>query len=103
MSRAVNDQSWENQIRAKRRVKYRRAFLFVAMAMGLWLSISALGVWAWVMVFHHLPPSRLFLSWYVGLGSAIVIPLSAIAPLAPMKGEDPEVLAADEFFKGPPR
>jgi hypothetical protein len=31
------------------------------------------------------------------------MPLSRFVPLAPLKGEDPEVMAADEFFKGPQR
>jgi hypothetical protein len=59
----------------------------------------ALSIWAWVAVFHHLPPSDVVLKLLVGLGSLIVMPLAAIGPLAPMKGPDPEVIAADEFFR----
>jgi hypothetical protein len=100
---ADHQPTWLETIKAKRRRQIIKAIVFVVIAECLWLAITAVGVWVWVTVFHRLPPGRLFLDWMTGLGSLIVMPLGAIAPLAPMKGPDPEVIAADEFFRGPPR
>lgn len=93
---------WLLSIKAKRRRKTVQALIFVVGAEALWLGLVAVGVWGWVNVFHRFPPGRLVLDVMVALGTAVVIPLAAIAPLAPMRGKDPEVIAADEFFKGPP-
>lgn len=68
---------------------------------SLWLVLTSIGVWVWVHVFHRAPPSKLIFDWYMAIGAAVIIPLGAFAPLAPMKGKDPEIMAADEFFKGP--
>ena len=97
----MSEDNWPERIRQKRRKMYLRAFAFLAFVELLFLGVCALGVWLWVAIFHQLPPGRLLLTWIVGIGTLIVVPLSAISPLAPMKGPDPEVLAADEFFKGP--
>jgi hypothetical protein len=37
------------------------------------------------------------------LGVLIVLPLSKFVPVAPLKGENPEIAAAREFLEGPPR
>ena len=93
---------WLRSIREKRRRQILRVVIFVISAEALWFVIYALGMWAWVFIFHRLPPAKYMASALVALGTAIVGPLAAIAPLAPMRGKDPEVIAADEFFKGPP-
>jgi hypothetical protein len=74
-----------------------------ALVLGLWFVVSGICFWTWVALFHHAPPGRMFLVWFEGLGSLIVLPLSKFVPLVPLKGEPPELLAADEFFKGPRR
>ena len=99
----MSQETWLDGIRRKRRKKAIRALVFVVAAEALWLGLCAVGIWLWTVVFHRLPPAVLTVQWLVGLGSAIIVPLSAIAPLAPMKGPDAEVMAADEFFKEPPR
>ena len=96
------EKSWAETIRLKRQAMFIRSTIWLVGAMSLWLGLSAPGVWVWIVVFRHPPPSGLFLRWYTGLGSLIVAPLGAIAPLAPMKGKDPEVIAADEFFHREP-
>jgi hypothetical protein len=70
---------------------------------GLWLVVSGLGFWLWGLAFDQELPGKWFLFCFEALGSLIVMPLAKFVPLAPLKGDDPEVLAADEFFKGPKR
>ena len=94
----TGERTWLEGIKAKRRRQYLKALAFLLAAEFAWLGAVALCVWAWVNVFHRLPPDWLSLKIFVGIGSAIMAPLGAFAPLAPMKGPDPEVIAADEFF-----
>ena len=96
----VPKEDWTESIRGKRRAQTIRARTFIFGIMTLWLLLSALGVWAWVSLFHRFPPERALI-WYIGLSSTIIVWLGAFAPLAPMKGKDPEVIAADEFFRDP--
>jgi len=102
LENSLPDATWLEKIRLKRRAMTIRSAVWAAAAIAVWLGVSALGLWAWVIVFHRLPPGGLFLVWYVGLGSLIVLGGSAYAPLSPMRGKDPEVTAADEFFHRDP-
>ena len=89
---------------AKRRRKQTiRAGIAAALVLGLWLAVSGLLFWAWTAVFHFPFPGWTFVTVFEGLGSLIVLPLSRLVPLAPLKGEDPEITAAREFLEGPPR
>ena len=74
----------------------------IASLMAFWFALSSLGVWLWVSVFQ-LPLGNTFVQWFEGLGYALGVLLGPFVPHFPMKGEDPEILAADEFFKGPRR
>jgi hypothetical protein len=59
------------------------------------------GVGAWILVFHQPPPATDVLEWIVAAGEVVILPLAPLLPVLPMRGEHPEVLAADEFFKRP--
>jgi hypothetical protein len=56
-------------------------------------------MWLWVSVFQ-LPLPGGSLRWFEALGYALGVLLGPFVPRFPMKGKDPEILAADKFFKG---
>lgn len=94
---------WLASIARRRRKQTIRAVIAAVLVLGLWLAVSGLVLWAWLFVFHLPFPGWTFLTIFEGLGYLIVLPLARYAPLAPLKGEDPEITAAREFLEGPPR
>lgn len=102
--RAQDGADWLASIRERRRKQTLSAMMGAAALISLWLVLTGVSFWAWVAVFHQTPPSDTFVRYCEGLGSLITGALGAYLPRAPLKArKDPEVLAADEFFKGPHR
>jgi hypothetical protein len=101
--KGVEYQEWLVSIRKRRRKQTLRAFVAAGLVTGLWLTVSGLCFWAWGAVFRQAMPGGRFIALCEVLGSLVVLPLSKFVPLAPLKGEDPEIAAAREFLEGPPR
>ena len=97
----MHKKSWIAGIKAKRRAMTLRATAYIVGLVALWLLLTSAGLWAWVHVFHRAPPGRLMLELFTAIGAVVITPLCALAPLAPMKGKDPQIMAAEEYFKGP--
>jgi hypothetical protein len=98
-----NGGDWLASIAKRRSKQTIRAGIAAALVLGLWLAVSGLFFWAWFAVFHLPFPGWTLVTIFEGLGSLIVLPLSKFVPLAPLKGEDPEITAAKEFLEGPQR
>jgi hypothetical protein len=69
---------------------------------AVFVAVSAGGLFVWIHVFHLRAPPVAILNWFNWVGVTVVLPLGALGPLLPMKGRDPQLIAADQYFKGVP-
>lgn len=93
---------WLASIKKKRRKQWTRAAIGTALAMGVWLGATGSVVGCWYLVFHELRLGPALAAFLI-VENVILFPLAKYVPVFPMKGKDPEEIAAEEFLNGPPR
>ncbi|MEE3625988.1 hypothetical protein UCD39_18705 [Nitrospirillum sp. BR 11752] len=91
-----------SSVRERRRRKVVRANIGAGLGLLAWAGSLALMFGLWRLVSHQWPPMRVIYWGVLGSG-AVIGGLSQVIPLRPMPGKTPEEMAAETFFKGPPR
>jgi hypothetical protein len=91
---------WVQHVR--RRYRNRRLAFYgsVVILLVTWLGLSAVGILAWTLCFHRLPPPLWSLGAFVSLGTALTASFSRVILVPPSSKRSPEEIAAAAFFSG---